>query len=150
MLHSDRIWSVAEVASAEELAADLTETTWCCCQAFQITGHPRYIWLNDSTSPDGAQEYAVCRLGLAKGDIRQIETITFGWCDSAKALKFVKRSTVRTTAMNGLGKSPPRFNPQKNMAVAVTATEQSVATLLSHRLQGLLRYSGREDSFMSQ
>ncbi len=68
MLHADRVWSVSEVSSTEELATNLTEATWCCCQAFQIAGHPRYIGLNDSTSPDGAQKYAVCRLGLAKRD----------------------------------------------------------------------------------
>ena len=89
MLHADRIWSASEVSSAEELARHLTETTWCCCQGFRIAGHPRYVWLNDSTSADGAQEYAVCRLGLAKGDIRQIESITFGWCDYDKSLQFI-------------------------------------------------------------
>jgi hypothetical protein len=81
MLHADRIWSVAEVSSAEELARDLTRETWCCCQGFRIVDHPRYVWVNDSTSEDGAQEYAVCRLGLAKGDMRQLESITFVWCN---------------------------------------------------------------------
>ncbi|TWT60977.1 hypothetical protein [Rubinisphaera italica] len=92
MLHPDRIWCIAEVASAEKLAKALTETTWCCCQAFKVSGHPRYIWLNDSTSPDGAQEYAVCQLGLAQGDIRQLESITFGWCDIDKALQFIRQT----------------------------------------------------------
>ena len=73
MLHADRVWSISELSSEEELAKNLSETTWCCCQAFRISGHPHYVWLNDSTSEDGAQEYAVCQLGLAKGDIRQIE-----------------------------------------------------------------------------
>ena len=94
MLHADRVWSVLKVSSAEELAKNLIETTWCCCQAFQVAGHPRYVWLNDSTSEDGAQEYAVCRLGLAKGDIRQIESITFGWCDHDKALQFIRETLV--------------------------------------------------------
>lgn len=90
MLHTDRVWCVSEVGSAEELAKNLTETTWCCCQAFQIAGQPRYVWLNDSTSPDGAQEFAVCRLGLPNGEIRQVESITFGWCDYARALQFIR------------------------------------------------------------
>ncbi|TWT51729.1 hypothetical protein KOR42_34160 [Thalassoglobus neptunius] len=92
MLHADRVWSVSEVSSAEELAKNLSEATWCCCQAFQITDHPRYVWLNDSTSEDGAQEYAVCRIGLTKGDILQIETITFGWCDYKKSLQFIRET----------------------------------------------------------
>lgn len=92
MLHADRVWSVSEVSSAEELAKKLTETTWCCCQAFQIAGHPRYVWLNDSTSEDGAQEFAVCRLGLAKGEVRQIESITFGWCDYDKSFQFIRET----------------------------------------------------------
>ena len=90
MLHVDRVWCLSEVASAEELAESLTNTTWCCCQAFQIAGQPRYVWLNDSTSEDGAQEYAVCHLGLAKGDIRQVESITFGWCADERALEFIR------------------------------------------------------------
>jgi hypothetical protein len=89
MLHADRVWCVAEVGSAAELAKNLTETRWCCCQAFQVTGHPRYIWLNDSTSLAGLQEFAVCRLGLAKGDIRQLESITFGQSEES-ALKFIR------------------------------------------------------------
>lgn len=94
MLHADRVWCVSEVESAEALAKALAETAWCCCQAFQIAGHPRYIWLNDSTSPDGAQEYAACRLGLAKGDLRQLESITFGWCEFDKSLQHI-RHTLR-------------------------------------------------------
>lgn len=89
MLHNNRIWCVAEVESAEELALKLTKATWCCCQAFRLAGHPEYVWLNDSTSEDGAQDYAACRLDLAKGDLRQLESITFGWCDHDRALQFI-------------------------------------------------------------
>lgn len=92
MLHADRVWSVSEVSSAEELARNLTETTWCCCQAFRIAGHSRYVWLNDSTSEDGAQEYSVLKLGLAKGDMLQIESITFGWCDQSTAERFIRET----------------------------------------------------------
>ncbi|TWT61668.1 hypothetical protein [Rubinisphaera italica] len=89
MLHSDRVWCVAEIASAEELARKLTEVTWCCCTAFTVAGHPRYVWLNDSTSPDGAQEFAVCCFGQTKAEFRQLESITFGWSDYDKALQFI-------------------------------------------------------------
>ena len=56
MFHNKRVWCVSPVASAEELARKLTETTWCCCTAFALGD---YLWLNDSTSPDGAQEFAI-------------------------------------------------------------------------------------------
>ena len=92
MLHADRVWVLSEVASAEELAVNLTEQTWCLCQAFTVKGNPRYVWLNDSTSEDGAQEFSVLKLGLAKGDMRQIESITFGWCDRSKAEGFVRET----------------------------------------------------------
>jgi len=42
MLHADRIWVMAEVNSAAELATRLSEQTWCLCQAFANKGHPFY------------------------------------------------------------------------------------------------------------
>jgi len=92
MLHANRTWCVSTVESAEELATKLSETTWCCCTAFQIAGHPSYLWLNDSTCEDGAQEYAVCKIE-ASGEVRQLESITFSWCHNDKALRFI-RSTL--------------------------------------------------------
>ena len=89
MLHSNRVWCVNPVESAEELARKLTETTWCCCTAFTLGG---YGWLNDSTSPDGAQEYAVLKGDGGQGAPVQIESITFGWCDEATALDFIRRT----------------------------------------------------------
>ena len=89
MMHSNRIWCVTEVESAEELALKLTKATWCCCQAFRVAGHPDYVWLNDSTSEDGAQEYAACRQDLATGDLHQLESITFGWCDYERSLQLI-------------------------------------------------------------
>ena len=89
MLHSKRVWCVSEVAAAEELARKLTEPTWCCCTAFSVKGYPQYVWLNDSTSPDGAQEFAVCRAAMDNSDLRQLESITFGWCDYEQALELI-------------------------------------------------------------
>lgn len=90
MLHADRVWCVAEVDTPEELARQLTEVTWCLCQGFRVQGHPHYVWLNDSTSPDGAQEFAVVKLGLADDHMTQLESITFGWCDYDRALELVR------------------------------------------------------------
>ena len=87
MFHHRRVWCVSPVASAEELARMLTEMTWCCCNVFELGG---YLWLNDSTCPDGAQEYAVLKRDGGNGKPVQIESITFGWCDEAKALEYIR------------------------------------------------------------
>lgn len=93
MMHSNRVWSVSEVATAEELAEMLVKTVWCCCSAYRVAGHPDYVWLNDATSEDGAQEYAVCRIGPEEGQLTQIESITFSWCTVDKAERYI-RSTL--------------------------------------------------------
>jgi hypothetical protein len=85
MLHSKRRWCVAPVGSAEELAHKLTETTWCGCTGFRIG---EYLWLNDSTSPDGAQEFAVVK-EIEAGRWVQLESITFGWCDYERSLELI-------------------------------------------------------------
>lgn len=89
MLHADRIWVVNDVETAEKLAHDLTSMTWCCCQAFRLVQHSQYAWVNDSTSPDGIQEYGLVKVGLARGTFRQLDTVTFGWLDEDKALDVV-------------------------------------------------------------
>jgi hypothetical protein len=89
MFHSDRVWCVSPIASAEELAHKLTQTTWCGCQGFELNG---YLFLNDSTSADGAQEYAVLKRDGGNGRPVQIESITFGWCDQPKALAYIRES----------------------------------------------------------
>lgn len=89
MLHDKRVWCVSSIASAEELARKLTEMTWCGCTAFAISD---YLWLNDATSPDGAQEYAVVKRDGGNGKPVQIESITFSWCDEAQALDYIRRT----------------------------------------------------------
>lgn len=86
MMHDDRVWCVSVVESAEDLARKLTEITWCGCTAFELEG---YLWLNDATSPDGAQEFSVVKK-RADGTFVQIESITFSWCDFDAALRFIK------------------------------------------------------------
>ena len=67
----------------------LTESTWCCCAAFELGG---YLFLNDSTSEDGIQEYAVLKRDGGNGKPIQVESITFGWCDAAKALEYIQET----------------------------------------------------------
>jgi hypothetical protein len=85
MLHNNRRWCIRMIDSPEELSAKLTETIWCGCTGFQIGS---YLWLNDSISPDGAQEFAVIKV-KSTGEWIQLESITFGWCDYEQTLKLV-------------------------------------------------------------
>jgi hypothetical protein len=89
MFHNDRVWCVTAVASADELARKLTGTTWTCCTAFELGG---YLWLNDATSPDGAQEFAVVKKAGPNGPPLQVESITFSWCDFDTALRYIQQT----------------------------------------------------------
>lgn len=89
MLHKRRIWTLFEVDTAGLLADKLTEHTWTLCTAFFVYGRPDVVFLNDSTTEDSVVEFAVLR---KDGDSwYQIESITFGWCDHEKALRYVEQ-----------------------------------------------------------
>lgn len=88
MLHSKRVWSVSPVESPEILAQKLTQSTWTGCTAMEFRG---YLFANDATSPDGAQEYAVLKPSREGHDLVQIESITFSWCTEAQALELIQR-----------------------------------------------------------
>ncbi len=81
MLHRSRVHAVKDVADSEELARLLVVHTWTLCTGFR---HGGLLWLNGATGPDGAQEYAVVRDG------RQVESITFSWCDVPSAAAIVR------------------------------------------------------------
>ncbi len=87
VFHRQRRWCVTPAASPEELAGKLTEQTWTLCTAFELAG---YLFLNDSTSEDGAQEYAVVRVTDAGVHI-QVESITFSWCTRERALELIRQ-----------------------------------------------------------
>jgi hypothetical protein len=86
MLHSTRIWSVASAETAESLAHQLTQYTWCGCNGFALGS---YVFVNDATSGDGAQEYGVLRPD--SGDYVQIESLTFSWMNEDRALAIIRR-----------------------------------------------------------
>ena len=48
MLHSKRIWSIFPAESAEWLAKQLTQCTYCGCNGFQLG---KYVFVNDATCP---------------------------------------------------------------------------------------------------
>lgn len=86
MLHKQRMWSVAAAESVEWLATRLTQYTWCGCNGFRLG---KYLFINDATCGDGAQEYAVLR---PEGDAYvQIESLTFSWMNEVQALEIIRR-----------------------------------------------------------
>lgn len=90
MFHAKRVWCVSPKETPEEVARLLTQSTWTLCTAIELRG---YLFLNDSTSEDGAQEYAVVkRPAGAGGRFVQVESITFGWCSYEKALDYIRRA----------------------------------------------------------
>ncbi len=92
MLHKKRAWHVAHVSGPEDLAEKLTQHTWTSDQGFELGG---YLFLNDSTGPDGAQEYAVVKKPQNPGEpYRQVESITFSWCGLEEGRRYVERCTA--------------------------------------------------------
>ena len=88
MFHQKRRWSVSPVASAEELADKLVHHSWTLCTAFELNG---YLFLNDATSEDGAQEYGVVKRPTEADPVfRQVESITFSWCDLDQARNYIE------------------------------------------------------------
>jgi len=87
MLHQERTWCVRTVASPEELAALLADKTWSCCTGFEIGG---YLFLNDATCADGAQEYAIVKKPVGPGaPYVQIESLTASWMSRERLLEFI-------------------------------------------------------------
>lgn len=86
MLHNQRIWSIAPAESAEWLAENLTQCTWCGCNGFSLG---RYLFVNDATCADGGQEYSVLR--PRDGPYIQIESVTFSWMTPERALELIRR-----------------------------------------------------------
>jgi len=86
MLHSKRIWSVVPAPSAEWLAEQLTQCTYCGCNGFRLG---EYLFVNDATCADGAQEYGVLR--PAGDHFVQIESLTFSWMTKTQALDIIGR-----------------------------------------------------------
>jgi hypothetical protein len=76
MLHQNRMFGVITVQSVAELVEHLTEHTWTLCTGFSLQG---LLFLNDSFSEDGAQEYVVVCEG------RQIESLTVSWMSRVEA-----------------------------------------------------------------
>lgn len=86
--HSSRQWRVEEGLGPLQVATRIASHSWCGCVGFLCEG---VLWLNDSTGPDGAQEWAVVRAS----DGRQCESITTGWCDKEKDIASILETQKR-------------------------------------------------------
>lgn len=87
MYHNNRRWCVQQVASADDLADKLLNYNWCGCCGFELDG---VLWLNDSTSPDALQEFAVVQRPTHDyKEYRQVESITVSWCNREQLLEII-------------------------------------------------------------
>jgi hypothetical protein len=85
MIHTDRVFGVQNISDIKTLANEMFHYTWSGCTGFHLGD---YLFLNDSFSPDGAQEFAVYRISDDK--FIQIESITIvNWSFSEKYLEEV-------------------------------------------------------------
>jgi len=91
MMHKNRIWQVKDLP-IESLATELQRCTWCCCSGFRAGG---MLWLNDATSPDGAQEYAVIR----ESDGAQVESVTVSWCKPEELQAYIDQYAAELATM---------------------------------------------------
>jgi hypothetical protein len=83
MIHTKRVFGVQKIPDIKTLANQLFHYTWTGCTGYQLGD---YLFLNDSFSPDGAQEFAVHRISDDK--FFQIESITIvNWSFSEKYLE---------------------------------------------------------------
>ena len=99
MFFEKRRYTVRAVETAGELAAMLSDgRTWTLCTGFAYGGA---LFLNDSSSEDGAGEWAVLTL-----DGVQVESVTFGWMSVDEAERFL------VDTLPGVMASPPIREPK--------------------------------------
>jgi hypothetical protein len=75
MIHASRRFHLVDVDRVGQFVDDFKRCTWTLCTGFSLQG---LLFLNESFTEDGAQEYAVVREG------RQIESITVSWMSRAE------------------------------------------------------------------
>jgi hypothetical protein len=81
---------VVDLADAEAVCVAVKEYARTPRAIEQVKGQKGiYLFLNDSTSADGAQEYVVAKR-TEDGRYFQLESVTFSWCSRDWALWFVR------------------------------------------------------------
>lgn len=110
MLHKNRFWCVTEIADPILLARMLKENNYVLCTGFR---HDGYLWLNDSFSEDGAQEYGVIKEETGE----QVESITVSWCSLEELTKYIR-------AISAGDYDDQAWNSWINLEMQVQAPEQ--------------------------
>ncbi|BAY59259.1 hypothetical protein NIES2135_61360 (plasmid) [Leptolyngbya boryana NIES-2135] len=75
MLHTHRVWHIKTVPTLEELVKALLKKNYVLCAGFRVGD---LLFLNDSTSEDAIQEYAIV-LNVDQA-FTQVESVTVDWC----------------------------------------------------------------------
>jgi hypothetical protein len=133
MMHKNRVWCIAPVATAEELAEKLTQHTWCCCTGFDLDG---YLWLNDATCEDGAQEYAVVRKPTADDPhYSQVESITASWCSMLQLLRYIQDVQSGTAATEIAAGPVVVAKSIADLSVALGVNDQPPAYVVCPRIE---------------
>lgn len=76
----------------DEMLSDLVHTkTWTLCTGWRVGDT---LYLNDSTSENGAQEYAVLRVqpGVGCLVVEQFESVTFSWMTFEEIKDFIEQT----------------------------------------------------------
>lgn len=89
MQHESRFWRRTTVATPAELARLLTRDIHPLCAGFAVRGFPDSLFLNDSISVDGRQEYGFLKR-VPYRLYRQYESITVSWCTTAEAESIIE------------------------------------------------------------
>jgi len=100
MMHPERTFCIAQKESVEDLARDLYTSQWTLCTGFHCEDH---LFLNDSFSEDGAQEYAVFRYA-GDGDNglwQQVESLTVSWMKSSDEVQVYLREALESSMRIG-------------------------------------------------
>lgn len=89
-MHSKRVWCATQTESLDEITRRLKDHSWTLCTGFEIGG---YLFLNDSTSEDAIQEYAVVKKPTASEDAYiQVESLTVSWCSPEKLCELIQQA----------------------------------------------------------
>ena len=109
MLHKRRAFDVTAIDDTKALAEKLFQHTWCGCTGFRLTGPRPLLLLNDSSSPDAAQEYAV----FDELTTQQIESLTISWMNEASITRQLEalRETAATMPRFSLEPMPSLHHP---------------------------------------
>ena len=105
MMHKSRRYVVRAMATLADTVAKLAHGNYCGCVGISFNGT---VYLNDATSGDGVEEWAVFRNG------RQVESITFGWMSPAEIEETVRRMDAEPwDAFKGRGSSLPQIQTRQ-------------------------------------